>query len=449
MKSIKGIVWAGVVSCLLLPFFSPKSSAAGANVNLPVDISMTFTKDPLTAKAFTWVTKNKTKSATVLEVWEANQPKVKVTGSSQMVTGRYAYFPIAKDMNAAKNLFTFDVHKAVVAGLKPNTKYFYRCGDGNAANWSQVGSFVTGNSSGDFSFLYMTDPQSASSSDFALWKATSEHAYAKYPDAKFFTVSGDLVDRGSSENLWDQFFRYGAKATTNLTIVPAIGNHETDTGPHHYSDHFNFPKNTAGLPDYVYSFDYGDAHFTVLSTEKTYAQLTSKDSAVRTAANHFVDQQIEMLRNEVAASHKKWNIVILHKALYSSGGYASSAETLYYRKKLAPVFDELSIDAVLQGHNHTFDRGFIYGGKTVSGVNANSTSVKKGKGTLYLVNDSAGPKFYNTTKGVDLSFLLKYGQPRKQMYTGVTVSQDSLIFKTFTVSKDGPDALYDTFAITK
>lgn len=449
MKSIKGIVLAGIVSCLLLSLFSPGSSAAGANVYPPVDISMTFTKDPLTEKAFTWVTKNTTKSATVVEVWEGSQPKRKVTGSSKIVTGRYAYYSNSKDMNADKNLFTFNVHKAVVIGLKPNTKYFYRCGDGNAANWSQVGSFETGMASGEFSFIYMTDPQSASNSDFALWKATSEHAYAKYPDAKFFTVAGDLVDRGSSENLWDLFFRYGANATSNLTIVPAVGNHETDTGPHHYSDHFNFPENTAGLPDYVYSFDYGDAHFIVLSTEKTHGQLTSKDSAVRTAANQFVDLQIKMLRNEVAASHKKWNIVILHKALYSSGGYANAAETLFYRKKFAPVFDELSIDAVLQGHNHTFDRGFIYGGKTVPGVNVDSITAKKGKGTLYLVNNSAGPKFYDTTKGTDLSYLLKYGQPRKQMYTGITVSQNSLTFKTYTVSKDGADALYDKFTITK
>ena len=415
----------------------------------PKDIAITFTNDTLTEKSFTWVTSGTSNSHAFVVVWEADGGVQRLfSGSTETVTGRRDYYVAPTLFNSPDNVFRFKVNRVTVTGLKPNTGYRYICGDGAAENWSGEHYFDTAIESGGFSFIYMTDPQCAVNSQFELWKKCSERAYATFPDAKFIAIAGDLVDRGSSENLWDKFFYYGDTVLSNLTVVPAVGNHETDTGPHNFSKHFSFPQTSHGLPDYVYSFDFGNLHFMVLSTEKTYAQLTSKNESIRTEANGFLDAQINWMREEVSISQKKWNVVMLHKGIYSGGGYASSAETLFYRNKLAPVFDELSIDAVLQGHNHTFDRAYLYDGKSVSGVAAESLSAAKGRGTLYLTANSAGPKFYPQSNPKP-TYLLKHSQPDTQLYTGVTVTDNYMKFDTYTVTDREDGSLFDTFTVYK
>jgi len=425
------ITCIAVLTCFLLA--EQKSFANAPGSNKPIDISITFAGNTATEKSFAWITKSNEPAPAVVVVWETDSLPITFTGKSEILSGRR-------------------VNKVTATGLKPNTKYMYRCGDGNSANWSDTFTFVTGFDKEDgttFSFLYMTDAQCATDQQFELWQKCAKHAYAAFPNAKFVAVTGDLTDRGSDEELWDKFFYYGRNLLSYVTVVPAIGNHETDMGPGYFEDHFFFSGNHAGLPDYVYSFDYGEAHFMVLSTEKKYSDFTSADQSVVDEAYQFLDSQLNWLRYEVTKSKKKWNIVLIHKAIYTNGKYVNSEATHFYRSKLAPVFDELSIDAVLQGHNHVFDRGFIYRGNPVFGLIPSQTAVNKEQGTLYLTNNTSGAKFYEIVKGFNNPLLLKSAQPHVQLYTGVTVSEPYIRFETYTVSDQGPDILYDTFTIYK
>ncbi len=448
MKMIdnKVIIYFIAIVLFFSLLFVPKVEVVAASTK-PKDISITFSKDSLTEKNFTWLTENSTPIPTVLEVWKKGGKVLTFGGSSEIYSAHLNYYADTSQFNGKKNQTTLNIHKASATGLKPDTTYYYRCGDG--INKSDTGTFKTGIQTGSFSFIYMTDPQSVTDSNFALWKRCAEHSILKFPEAKFFTVAGDLTDRGSSENLWDKFFDYGNKLTSNLTIVPAIGNHETDTGPHIFEQHFYFPTNNDNLPDYVYSFDYSNAHFMVLTTEMTYAQLTSKDANVKEKADSLLNNQADWLRKEVKNSNKKWNIVILHKSFYAAGAYYNDKGIELIENKLAPVFDELSIDAVLSGHDHTYSTSFLYGGQTVSGVTKDSKTIAKDKGTFYLRNNAAGPKFYDITQKTKFSKLLKYGQPKKQMFTGVTVDDRFLKFDTYTVDSDTKDNLYDSVTILK
>ncbi|MCL1810397.1 MAG: metallophosphoesterase [Clostridiales bacterium] len=415
---------------LLALLFSAIHSSAAAHPSVPIDIAVTFGKDPLTEKNLTWVTDSASKSPPIVVVQELPSGLWRVFfGSSETVTGG--------------DKTKFKSNKANISGLRKDTTYQYFCSGGASDAWSGRGFFRTGAEAGDFTFLYMADPQAATDLQFSQWGQCLARAHVKFPDARFLAIAGDLVDKGSVENYWDKFFQYGSQVLTNLTVVPAIGNHDSVPG-NTFSEHFNLTGNNHGLPDYVYSFDFGNARFVVLSTEKTYAELARGNEKTRRQANQFLDSQISFLRSEVSKSEKKWNVVILHKGVYSGGIYAETDETRYYRAKLALVFDELSIDAVLQGHNHTFDRAFLYCGKTPPGVTADSKSARKGSGTLYLTANTAGSKFYQASK-TKPAYLLKHGQPDMQMYTGVTVSDDFMRFDTYC---DG-DVLFDTFTINE
>ena len=443
------------VLCLLLVFcfltFSFDSSADTEfqNPSLPYDISVTFSDDAATEKNFTWFTGGLDSRRAVVVVREAGGgPQMIFTGSCEIATGRQNHYFDQMFFNNPGNIVQFKVNKVTATGLKPDTKYEYYCGDGTPENWSRTAYFETGPETGGFTFIFMSDPQAAADQHFEMWKKCSESALAAFPDAKFAALAGDLVDRGSSETQWNKFFSYGAGFLSRLTVAPAIGNHETDNGPGSFDKHFNFPKNDYGLPDYVYSFDIGNARFMVLSTEKTFAEFASGDENIRRQAALFIASQIDWLKDRVLTDPKKWNIVMFHKGIYSGGRYAGTNETLSYRNMLAPVFDELSIDAVLQGHNHTFDRAFLYEGKTVEGVAAETQAAAKIKGTLYLTANTAGPKFYSES-AVKPAYLLKHAQPQTQMYTGVTVADNYMKFDTYAVSASGAGALYDTFTLYK
>ena len=415
----------------------------------PMNISVTFNNDTRTEKNFTWITRNLSDKRPVVVVQEAAGGRERVyTGTSETVTGRRSYLSDPAQFNGVSNFITFKVNKVTVTGLKPDTKYTYYCGDGSVGNWSDKYSFETGAPSGGFTFLYLTDTQAETISEFRAWNNSSERAFNAFPDAKFVAVTGDLVERGSSQNHWDSFFYYGSRLLSNMTVVPVIGNHETDSGPHHYTKHFSFPDKNRGPADYIYAFDYGNARFIALSTEKTYAALTSSDENIRKEANQFLDDQIKWLREVVTKDPKKWNIVLIHKAIYTGGWYEYSNECQYYRDKLAPVFDELSIDAVLQGHAHTYDRGFIYKGKTVPGVTGDSVSAVKKNGTVYLTANSAGMKFYDAAPTRPL-YLLRNAQPWTQIYMRVAVTDNYMKFDAYSVAVREKDMLYDTFTLYK
>lgn len=139
-----------------------------------------------------------------------------------------------------------------------------------------------------------------------------------------------------------------------VSSVPTMltsGNHS------YWSDYTNgassieYNHTTVNLPEQdtengiYYSFDYGDVHFTVLS---------SGDSS-RTGVG---SKQRKWIENDLASTDKKWKIVAIHNPLYSPGKYGSSSDrnqvALSLQKKLGSIFNEYNVDLVLEGHDHAF-----------------------------------------------------------------------------------------------
>jgi predicted phosphodiesterase len=118
----------------------------------------------------------------------------------------------------------------------------------------------------------------------------------------------------------------------------AIGNHDDETAEklNVYIDHFNLQKQ-------YYSFDYGRAHFLVLSTElvSDTAQLNfARKDLQRTAADPSID----------------WVFAYMHKPMYTSPtGHAAVAAM---RDTYHPLFDRYDVDIVLNGHNHNYERSY-------------------------------------------------------------------------------------------
>ncbi|MEK3731848.1 MULTISPECIES: PA14 domain-containing protein [Paenibacillus] len=400
----------------------------------PFDIAMSLHGDAKTRRSFAWYSQYPNPATapagirdSEVQVVRAGESFDSPTMKSFRGTSEEIHVRVTRSTNA-----NYLSHKVVVEGLEPGTTYQYRLGSGGY--WSKHGQFTTEREEeNEFSFLYMTDSQGGNTDDYKAWADTVRAGVQNFPDSKFLLMPGDMVDVGDLEEQWHDYFTQPQDELMNLPLMTTIGNHE---GPYNnnFYYHFNLPDNSftdSNPAGAVYSFDYGPAHFMVLNTG---------DIPWDNAQKSSFEKQIEWLRKEVAQTDKKWKVVAFHKAIYSVGGHALDRDILELRETLYPIMDELGIDLVLQGHDHTFMRSFqMYGDKPVQNVVTDSNgNVIDPDGTLYLINNAAGRKYYGVRGDVDKYYAAKYSQPYKPMYTGIKVTEDSLTLQTYITGESAP-----------
>jgi hypothetical protein len=255
-------------------------------------------------------------------------------------------------------------HTAVLHGLKPGTTYVYSVGDGTAAGWTEPAEFTTATANTQsFSFIYMGDAQNG----LDKWGRLTHTAFGFRPEAAFYLMAGDLVNRGAERDDWDSLFHNAEGVFDHRPLMPAIGNHECQGGrPKLYLKEFALPANgPKGIePKRAYSFEYSDALFVVLD------------------ANLAPASQTAWLEQKLAQTRCAWKFVMFHQPAYSSGGNRDNPEL---RAAWTPIFDKHHVDMVLQGHDHAYLRTYpLRGGQRMPSSR---------EGTVYVISVS-GTKHY-------------------------------------------------------
>ena len=407
LKTVIGIV----VLCILFSLLACVSGAASAQTAIPKSIINTFGKDPTTGRCFTWNTSTAVKKS-VVEYCIKDEFKGFDKSNISRATARS--YEVKNDLDKRM------IHKAELKNLKSGTEYVYRIGD--TGGYCEKGTFKTAESDlKSFTFINITDTQGVAVGDYAKWKNILDKALEKFPSARFLVHTGDIVDNGDKTNQWDNFASAAKSELMNLPIAPVVGNHDvlnknrTNSNAKNFTDRFNLPaeQNTGAPAGTVYSFDYGNTHIAVMNTE--------------CGSKNFKSQG-DWLRKDMAKSDKPWKIVALHR-----GPYGATYNTTDIRKAWVPVFDELGIDLVLQGHDHNYVRSYPLKKGVV---------VKPGKGTIYMVGNSGGVKFYpqKSRSWQEVGLQLK-----TQMYLAVTVSDTEMVINAY----DSKNALKDSVTIKK
>ena len=140
----------------------------------------------------------------------------------------------------------------------------------------------------------------------------------------------------------------------------ALGNHDLYSGVFHYLEAFYLPTNSVSQaqhavlgtsPEHYYSFDQGDAHFTVLFVPFISHNRLSTG-----------DPQYQWLTNDLAQTTKPWKIVLWHVPMNSSSAHRSddydftgTADRLEIRDVLLPA-TRYGVQLVLCGHEHGYER---------------------------------------------------------------------------------------------
>jgi len=451
---------------------------------MPYNINTTLNKDPKTMLGFAWFT-NVGVTGGKVEIVVGS-----ATDSTAFITPDFSFdakCDSVKELNYSvsgndlANLAgipddtkkSYMKNKVLATGLTPNTTYSYRVG--KTGSWSDIGTFTTASSAADpFSFIYSTDYQGGSDAELNVNQITTHTAQNMYPNANFWLNAGNLAEsNGTNNSEWEyeQFFQTQQDIFMKKPLVPVLGNHDISTNQnftHHFNtDSIGFDYAMSSVPGSIYSFVYGDALFMGLNLENYNTP-------------GYLDSISNWMRRQVAINPTtKWKIVFFHTNIYTGAQHLSDGDGIALRDAIAPVFDELKIDLVLQGHDHIYEViGPVFNKQLVANSVSNQISVtfdewtnvtgKSGgtfnvqNGTLYFLNGSASSleyapnsKDYMNTMESSLGmtdyfglFNGRFGQASNS-YSYITVSTDEINVNTYSVSGLNVATLYDNYKVLK
>lgn len=478
-----------------------KAEAALITKKMPFNVNTAINGNPATQFGITWYT-NAGVTGTKLQVIEGNSgdfsTPLREINAAETVLSDVMYVSLGSNNNdlVAKTGFTkgetrsYISNKVLLDGLSSNTTYSYRVG-GLDGNWSDVYSFTTAKSNKDeFSFIYITDTQSNTDEMFEISRKTVATAQTKVNDAKFVLMTGDLVETSGDNNSeweWEQWFETMKASWKSFPIAPVQGNHDTSKKNSNMFHHFNTSKafnadqgdvaTKTAMEGMNYSFVYGDALFMVLTWEDW-----------QTAG--YLDAVDAWMQAQIAAnSDVKWKIVAFHKNMFTgSKSHQSDADGRFVRERMAPVFQTMGIDLVLEGHDHVYEvmgvikaekndentytkvEGAVEAGSqtfTEGGMREDMTGIHGGTfnvnaGVLYFLNNSAGKKKYEPRTEAEMraaesatgipgyyQFFHRFGQTGEPTFSKVTVSTDAIRITTWTVNDAGAATEFDSFSVVK
>ena len=452
---------------------------------MPYNVVMNLYDDPTSKMAFNWITnagitggkvqivqgKVSNESAFATPFVSVNATCTPLNNVNYNVSGNNLSSLAGIPDNTKKS---YTENKALVTGLIPNTTYSFRVG--KEGFWSEIGTFTTArNDKNAFSFIYVTDSQSETYSEFQTVQIVASAAFKTNPNAGFWLHCGDLCQtRTGATWEWEQLFEMQQVHFLKYPFAPIAGNHDNGASEPLFTKHFhtNNPdferngSNSARTPGSTYSYVYGDALFFAINSH----EVSSYYNALAT-----------WMRTEVAKhSDIKWRIAYFHTAAYTgSNDYQASSEIRSWRDRISPVLDELGVDIALQGHAHVYEvigpvKNKQLVGNTVTNqqtVPVHTTNNLTGKlggtfntteGILYFLNSSMGPHKYipkplNQMDNEELTgitnyqnlFTGRFGQPGNPTFSNMTVSTDAIVIYTYEVLSDDTISLFDEIKVVK
>lgn len=315
------------------------------------------------------------------------------------------------------------LHQVKLTDLKPNTIYSYKiyidakwlCSDQNF-------SFQTAptiNSNAPFTFITFGDYGNGSQAQ----KRLRDQMLADSFDF-ILTVGDNSQNLGTYEQFDYTVFQLYEDIFCRAGLFTAMGNHDYETNQGQpYLNLFNLPGNAWHSEDQqrYYSFDYGNAHFTVLDSN---APLDVDNSEINNSMLHWLD-------DDLRHTSQQWKIVVCHHPPYNAGDHGPDQRV---QAKVIPILETYGVQLVLSGHQHNYQRS-----KPLRA--GQPTSLNKG-GIVYIVSGAGAAAKHACTPADWLDFYISsvtYG-----LYHRVTITKDNLAIEAV----DGNGKVKDSYIIS-
>ena len=311
-----------------------------------------------------------------------------------------------RDASVANSVIYWNCTTVTISGLEAGKTYYYDVAGNfeykDEANTFSLLEFVKLDgydksgftfttakdaNSDSFEFLTIADIQGMIQS---MYDESHEAVSALLKDERvngydFILNAGDMCDNGKNFGQWGMALNTYQDLTINTSVFFTSGNHENNTGA--MARYFNYTENKDGnvqaISGEYYSFDYANAHFTVLDTNDA-------------TSDGLGAEQLAWLKNDLANTNAKWKFVLMHKSLYSAGSHAFDGEVIAMRTQLTKLFAENGVNVVFGGHDHTYTETYLVDkdGKVVDKTDGKGVRYT-GDGVMYITLGTLGTKFYN------------------------------------------------------
>ena len=261
-----------------------------------------------------------------------------------------------------------------------------------------------------------------SSYDF-LWHA-GDIAYADYwlkEEIQGFEANTTIAEGAKVyEKILNEFYDQMSNISSEKAYLVGPGNHEANCDNGGYTDktnnisytvdicmpgqtnftgyrnHFRMPSaESGGLGNFWYSWDHGMAHYIQIDTETDLGHnLIGPDEPGGSEEEDsgpfstLKDAQTNWLENDlkhVNRSKTPWIIVAGHRPWYISISNDSSDVCLDCQKVFEPLFIKYSVDLVLSGHVHAYQRN-----DPISLYNIDPNGLNNPSSPWYITNGAAG-----------------------------------------------------------
>jgi hypothetical protein len=251
-------------------------------------------------------------------------------------------------------------HAVTLTNLAPGTRYYYRVRSSASERTavSPLASFRTLQMSGDLTFAVLGDSGVGGVPQYQIARLIREAV----PDLVMHV--GDIIYPGFTTGYVDSrcLSVYGPHMRSTPYFF-TFGNHDLYSDPGTNGDKpfleaFYLPTNSVTGTEHYYSFDHGDAHFTVLFIPylAQFAQYPQYRMEVGSP-------QYNWMTNDLARSTKAWKFLFCHMPPRTSGPHRfdnSDPNGIYDRLEvqqwLFPPAKQYGVQMIFSGHDHEFER---------------------------------------------------------------------------------------------
>ncbi|MFM7101803.1 MAG: fibronectin type III domain-containing protein [Verrucomicrobiota bacterium] len=298
-------------------------------------------------------------------------------------------------------------HVVRLAGLQPDTRYYYRVGSETNDFHHPVGE--------DFSFV--TPPRPGLARPVRLWvvgdagTATTNqasvrnafyHLHRRQPAVLWLMLGDNAYPEGTDAQYQKAVFDMYQWILRRTVLWPTLGNHDgqsadsaTLSGP--YYDMFTLPTlgQCGGIPsgtEAYYSFDFGRVHFVCLDSHHSNRSATGPMAA--------------WLRADLADTTADWIIAFFQHPPYTKGSHDSdkrsdSGGRMHdMRERFLPILEAGGCDLVLTGHSHSYERSHLLNGHYGASTHlADSMVLDRGGGRVDLAGPYVKPPGHEPHRG--------------------------------------------------
>lgn len=230
------------------------------------------------------------------------------------------------------------ISEAVIGELEPGTRYRYRVIVDDLAWEGQLATAPPAGKDVPVTFAVLGDTRYGAEPH----RRIVDRIVREAPD--FVLGTGDVVDDGSRQDQWQQFFDIEAPLLRDRVFYPAIGNHDRQ-GRGRTADafraYFAVPAQ-GGEAERYYAFTYASVRVLVLDSN-----IYSFALADQTA---WIERELIAARQDAGVRHI---FAVMHHPPFSISLHGGAKDL---RERWTPLFEKYGVAAVFSGHDHVYTR---------------------------------------------------------------------------------------------